>query len=161
MKKGEQGFTLIEVIVVIAIMGILLSITGVGIPAYQNFIDRQKLERETKNVYYSILQARNDAIMDGVKRKVFILPHENAIKIGKNTIREKTIKLSDEMEIYISTYESNKFNNKLELKPIGTMSAGGHITLKSPMGHYTTIVVQPISGRIYMYEGMYREEENG
>ncbi|RBP46677.1 pilus assembly FimT family protein [Garciella nitratireducens] len=156
MKKGEYGFTLIEIILVIAIIGVLLGIVGVSIPAYQDFIDRQKLEKETKNIYYSILQARNNAIMDGIKRKVFILPHDDIVKINKNIVNEKTILLSDGIEIYINTY----VNSKLELKPIGTVSAGGHITLKSSRGHYATIVVQPTSGRIYMYEGKYQEGKN-
>lgn len=151
MENKEQGFTLIEIIVVLAIMGILVSVVGVGIPGYQDFVDKQNLKGETQRLYYSILQARNNAIMEGADRKIRIIDDSNKIFI-ENVATNKTskIELSKGVKIEHTKYRANTL---LKLYADGIMAPGGTIILKSPRGKYMTIVIQLVSGRIYIEEG--------
>lgn len=154
MKIREGGFTLVEIIVVIAIMGILSTIVGVGIPAYQEFSDKNQLKIETRTILQTILKARSDAIMDGSERRIYIKQEEDKLLVKKFCFPEdppaEIIYLSNNITINNTTFIGY---NYLSLKPIGTVSQAGHITLKSPKGKYMTIVIQLGTGRIYMKEG--------
>ena len=143
-----------ELIIVIAILGILSSLIGIGIPAYQRFADKRLLELETRTILQVILKARSDAIMDGYTRRIYIYPDQNRFNIRKHRYPGNppgdNYYLADRVTIDENTYTMSSL---LDLKPIGTVSMGGHITLKSPKGKYMTLVVQVGSGRIYMKEG--------
>ncbi len=57
MKK-EQGFTLIEMVSIIAIIGILMAIVS---PAWLGFIGRQQLRTSTNKIYWAMQNARSMA----------------------------------------------------------------------------------------------------
>lgn len=154
MRIRERGFTLVEIIVVIAILGILSTIVGVGIPAYKEFSDKNQLKIETKAILQTIIKARADAIMDGSERIIYINQEEDKFLIKKFCYPydppAEIINLSNNITINNTTF----IGNYISLKSIGTVSQAGHITFKSPKGKYMTIVVQLGTGRIYMKEGM-------
>ena len=59
----ERGFTIIEIMVVIAIMGVLLTIAA---PSFVTFTATQKVKTASFDLYAAMMFARSEAI----KRKV-------------------------------------------------------------------------------------------
>lgn len=59
MKKKNQGFTLIELMVVIAIVGVLMAIAG---PAFGDFIKRQKIRSIVNEWQNSFFFAQREAM---------------------------------------------------------------------------------------------------
>ncbi|MBM3343259.1 MAG: prepilin-type N-terminal cleavage/methylation domain-containing protein [Betaproteobacteria bacterium] len=56
---GQQGFTMIELIIVLVVLGVLLAI---GLPNLSGFIATTRVKNAAFDVHTSILAARNEAI---------------------------------------------------------------------------------------------------
>lgn len=155
MKKENRGFTLVELMVVIALVGVLSSGVSIGVPAFQRFLDRERLRTDTRRVLQTIQNARQNAIIEGFEHRVYVNSATNRIYIRKYTPEHppaKVVEVPGDIRIV-----NNHFSSGFSLYPIGTVSKGGHITFESRRGHHVTIVVQIGSGRIYMKDGMMYE----
>lgn len=61
MQKKEQGFTLIELMVTIAVMAVLASFAA---PSFGNMLERYKLKKNTEELANIIKEARAKAILE-------------------------------------------------------------------------------------------------
>lgn len=69
-----NGFTLIEVLVA---LGILVSLTAIGVPSLLDFTVKLKVDSEISHLYRLLLSARNSAINSGQPTTVCPLDEQN------------------------------------------------------------------------------------
>lgn len=77
MNKGQQGFTLIELMIVVAIIGIL---AAVAIPAYQDYTTRARLAEPVSLMSAAKLDLYERLVSEGN------WPEEGASKAGQNIV---------------------------------------------------------------------------
>jgi type II secretion system protein H len=78
-RSNNRGFTLIEIMIVIAIMGIVLVI---GIPAISSALHREALQQGVWDVMTACRDARAKAIMSGTPMELRFLSGEGRFEIG-------------------------------------------------------------------------------
>ncbi len=98
---NKQGFSLIEVIVIIAIMAILLAI---GIPALSKYVKSYNVRNEINRLYSDLMKERVKAIETGIPRGVVF-----------NSLKSYTV------FVFNDTNHNLQFDgNNEELNPVNT-----------------------------------------
>lgn len=143
MQKQNQGYTLLEVIVVLALIGIFLSISIPNLRIISNFQEKN----EMKTFRRDIIAAKNKAIMEGT---IYVLNIERKINSYNIKISGETVK--DVELVYWHIIPGNTLENRIEFSPTGVPNGGGTIRLKNKKGKITELTISPVTGKINIYE---------
>ncbi len=150
-RKIVHGFTLVEVVVVIAIMAILL---GVGIPSFMKWKARYDVESDTNNIFLLLNQARRKSFFE--KRMCGIVWNSipiTSIYLACDTDGDEKIDDSpsgaviyDTLNLTTSFNVNNVLYRYLRFFKTGTAKDWGRIfySLASPSAKYDCVVVSAI-----------------
>lgn len=147
MRRKGSGFTLMEVMVVMAIIGILASIS---VPNFRNYMIQRRLNGATRQIMSDLMYARMQAVSQNNKFRVIfngdgkqytILDDNNDNDNADSG--EQTVVKNIQTDYPDVTFSSN--NNPI-FSPRGTASSLPTITLTNSGGTKTITVA--ITGRV-------------
>lgn len=143
-RNDERGFTLIEVMVVVAILGILVAM---AMPDLTRTLDRYKLNTAARDLAGNIRLVRQRAI-DGEGKLVYLYinKYQTVYYLYKGMNTEE-FKLPDGVTFY-ATPELDQY--KLYFNIDGSphpKSAGGYV-LKNSRGDTVTVELRMVTGRV-------------
>ena len=139
---AKKGYTLIEILIVVALFSILLSICFPNLSLFQNIREKQEISEFKKDLLF----ARNNAILENKRYIVYFYYDTNSysIKTSENspTIKSKTfdhgLKLNGDKEVVGS----------FVFTPSGTTDNSGTIYIDTIKNKNYIITLTPVTGRI-------------
>ena len=137
-----------ELMVTLSILS-LLTVSMVTISAGNpQKITRTAFDAECESILYTLLQYKNEAIMDGNRRQVRFFSNNILVNWTKDHVSHQInipLKTGTLSTSYLQT-------NPLQFKGFGTVSMGGTVTLTNVTGAKRVITFQVGNGRIYLNE---------
>ena len=140
--KRLKGYTLIELIIVLALFGILLNLTFLKF----SVLDKFKTKQELKQLRRDILYARNQAIVKG-KAYYFELDYDkNGYYILIDGEKIKIVSFESGLKLVRTSFKTVIFERT------GVPSKAGTIVLKSKEGKRFEARITPIVAKVNIYE---------
>lgn len=144
MKSGEKGFTLLELLVVMAILGLL---SMAVMPQMLPVLDRIRLQSDARDVAQALRAARQQAISTGKPAAVYIYPYASLYRVqdGKNLPFREGVKCVDTSlaPAYSDGPPACTFH------PSGVpLPRAGTVVLANQRGEKAYIIVNPVVGRV-------------
>lgn len=93
MKSRQHGFTLVELMVVIAIMAIIMAI---GVPSMRTMINQDSIRKAVRDVMDGCHSARAQAILTGQTMELRFRPEDGSLSIGPSAGAGTTAESSGE-----------------------------------------------------------------
>lgn len=138
---NKNGFTLTEVLIVIAILGIVLAIAA---PNFTRYRDNANLREAARDVSSDIQLYKQRAIAENTNYEISFSGNNYTITKGATTVATKTVGANN---AYIKISESYP-TGKIELDTRGMLKPSGELKLKhSKRGSEATITTS-LTGRV-------------
>lgn len=138
---ARKGYTLIEILIVIALFSILLSLALPNLNFYLNFMERQEME-EFRN---DLLYARNMAILENRYYIVYFFQDLNAymIKTGEHSPAIKNKTFNNGLRL-----SKNSTTTNFTFTSTGAPANSGTVYIVNRKGRRYRVTLSPATGRI-------------
>ena len=147
----EDGFTMPEAVVTILIIGIITTACiGISSQIFRQ-MDNAFYNSECENILTIVYQSRDNALMSGHQR--WIMFSEDSLTyqdpIGDDFSRSKCLRFSY-TNVKSDMPEADFIGKKIYFSVMGTAETGATFKLSSRSGRYRYLIIQPVTGRIYL-----------
>ncbi len=141
--KDERGFSLIELIIVMAILGVLL---GIAAYSWSRYVENARLKTAVREVMVDLEFARERAKTENVTYTVTFTDRSPTYTISNGTTTQT--KSLSAIGTNIAVESTSFTGNQVKFFPRGTVTMG-NIVIKNQRGSTGTITIN-ITGRMYV-----------
>ena len=144
-SHGEQGFSLIELMVVLVIIGLLFAVT---LPAFRGFTQGNNVHNASRSVASQLSLARERAISTGNTQTIRFMKNfqSSDYHMWNGTVANPSWRLPSSIDYLWSTGTQNSFRMSSDGRCLDT----GYIILQSDRGDRDTVSIR-LSGLIIAY----------